>query len=259
MENEKRIPRVRLLESEFPTKIAETIEDKFLEVINLKGEVLCLLFLFSDLDNKEFKNVTELVQYFDEVNICREDYSTWQLEEFLIRELMEKYGETDRDQVFENLADPIAEYYDSRIYSMFGDFFNVLVCYGRLRYPIELKKSLQIEYESALSDLFEHFLEYSYFDNFVFDNEFRDDWVDITNFLLKFFGIEEFIHGIGYEFFINLDLEVFGQIAENLLTRDNIGSFIETASNLQNSEMVAFLLDYQNQHFQDDKSSLQLE
>ena len=241
MEKTYQIPRVRLFENDFPTKIPNGTEDSFLEVVNRKGETIALLFLFSGLDDKVFTDVIELVKYYDEVNICRNDYSAWQLAEYLIQDLMEKYKISDRDQVFENqrVSEFISEYYDCASYSNYGFFFRILVCYGRLKYPFGLEKLLHAEYKSELSNIFNDFVN-----NWILqdnENEYKDDFIEIVNFCLKLLHFRVDLRDI--EFFIELGPDIFMGLAENLLTIRNIDWFIKEAKKLENTEILEFLMD----------------
>lgn len=269
MENEKRIPRVRILEKDFPSKIPRDIKDSFLEVVNEEGATIALFFLYESFHKTDFVGGRDFALYYDSLDI--EDYGF--LEDDDLKEMMEFFDVSDLEELLDH--EFLFEEKHERN-SDFGDFSWGLIIYGRLKYPFELDEDSRIKYSelflSAMiynGKLFYEFGAGMGYPEWAIARGWEDDWVDIVNFSLNFFGADEIIpenfiyksqvHVKDYEFFLNLDAGIFRQIAENLLTRDNIGSFIETASEQQKTELVAFLLDYQNQHLKDDKSSLQLE
>lgn len=62
MKTEKRIPRVRILEKDFPSKIPRDIKDSFLEVVNEEGNTIALFFLYESFHKTDFADGKEFAQ-----------------------------------------------------------------------------------------------------------------------------------------------------------------------------------------------------
>ena len=256
MDDPNRIPRVRISESDFPAKIPGDIDESFLEVVNQKGETIALFFLFMSFEKTDFQDGQEFAKYYDAINIGRDCRTAWQFPEYLLNDLMEKYGVTDREGIFEEglIADYINEYYYTGEYSN-----HILICYGRLRYPYGLEESYRLGYRDLLDELFSDSSCYEEFIDTCF--EYIDDAVDILKFYLALFNERKSNKNYERIFLslMNLDIMVFGQVADILITKENIDLFIDAANTVKKTITLAFLLDYKNKHFPaDEGNSLEL-
>ena len=248
MENTNRIPRVRILERDFPAKIPDGIEDSFLEVINQEGETIALFFLYNSLHKKEFQDGLEFAKYYDDL--------MGDLEEDEYENIMDWSGVSDKEDIPSSYIDASYKENNSKYYLSM-----TLMSYGRLKFPYELKKEPKEDYETRYTSelCMDDWLE-------SFDSKYKDDFVDILNFYFDMITVKESFEKFnkifnvdGIEQLVNLDYEIIGQIADKLFTKDNIGLFIEAANRSQKTVLLAFLLDYKNKHFSaDDGTSYKL-
>ncbi len=232
-----RIPRVRILESDFPVKIPRDIENSFLEVVNQNGETIALFFLYNSLHKIDFQDGLEFAKYYDDIDANGFEKEDWE-------ELKEICEVSDDAEIPDNYIGS----YDKR--NWFSESF---VCYGRLKFPYGLEKSARKDYDERffwgglISDALEEAV-----------SVYQSDWVDILIFFFDFYKVKEspvgFRNNFGeykeIELFINMiDNEIIAQIADNLFSKDNIDLFIEAANDVNKSETLSFLLDYKNKHF----------
>jgi hypothetical protein len=246
MDNSKRIPRVRILEKDFPANIPSNINDSFLEVVDENGKTIALFFLFGSLHKTDFKNGLEFAVYYDQLGDELMEDENWEI-------AMKGLGVSTREDVLDNGSFPSD-------YSKYDSY--AVIPYGRLKFPYGLEDTGRKDMESYLEN---HFIGGTGFQCMLEGTDvYTDDCIDVVNFALGFFRIKEsndlfteFFDDGTIETFINSGIAVVTQVAENLFTNENIDLFIDAANTAQKTEVLAFLLDYKNKHFPADGSAVQ--
>lgn len=243
---EKRIPRVKILEKDFPANIPDNIEDSYLEVIDQEGKTLALFFLYNSLHRKEFSDGKEFAEYYDDIMT-----SYGKFEEEDIEEIRDICGFDDNEDI------PISyeEAYDKRNNSKIR-LNEVFLSYGRLAFPYELDNSMKEEYEGNLQNEFRFKMSEYYLDGYGL-SDYVSDYIDILNFYYDLYNVKEdlaaqreiFNEDNAIEHFLNLDIEILSGVANHLFSKDNINKFIDAANSTGKTEKLAFLLEYQKKLF----------
>lgn len=208
--------------------------DLFLEVVNKDGETIGLFFLLHRLTDKpDCRDGLDFAHYYDQLITGNDDWfwlteeSDWEYKKGLYKtsdvevvksiEMNEGWIDLDNKYLLKTTK--------------------ALISYGRIKYPYGLEEPAKDVYETELN-------------SFNIDLSLYDEpFCEIVDFLIEMFGIDE-LNKIGcHQRISDLGLDYYGENAEWLLTNTNIDFFIEAAIRNEETDVLAFLLDYKNNHF----------
>ena len=257
MESKVKIEKVRLLEKDFPANIPEDIGDKPLEVVNEAGETIALFWDTSFIKQK-FTDPLEYIKHHDQI------FDYWDILEDFFDEDRYAAGNLDEGEdeakdrqtamevklkQYENRSGFDLRFEESRF---FGCVYCVwaMIALGRLTYPFHLHdyKNVQSCLHMAVNRIF--IPETMFYFNII---EYKDTKM-VTKYIKLYGNAQNFLR-----FLIeNLPNRIY-EHPEWCLAKESIDFFIEMANTSKNTELMAFLLDYKNKHFPEDKGvSLEL-
>jgi hypothetical protein len=269
MDDENRIPRVRIYENNFSADIKNPLYpeecmspggpiDYMIEVINANEEVIGLFFQVMPFLKNDYNNIIEFAKYYDSLFV-------YKIENEENNNLKKKYNSM-YDKTTEEMMK--SEYLHSQ-WSNYGwgaghfptsfDEICAISAYGRIKYPLGLDENhrkIYEEYETFFSPIDNGY------DFLMGMRQFPGDLIDI----LKFSLCETELNTDGKSFnaiilhsnlgdFIDLGLEIISGISENLLTNENIYFFIDEAKHKDEKNVMDFLLEYKSEHFPSSKRS----
>jgi hypothetical protein len=247
----------------------------FLEFINDAGETIALFHINENfhsicwwwhkpyLNLPWFPDKLAFTRYFDELSAVQYDKQVESYYDILI-DVNQIHHEDYLQKMREHEVSSKQEYcLLAEISDVGGDIQaditnDSLIDYGRLMYPYLLDEATKSKYESKLKeDLEELWCAINNYTEDEWDNEV-EEWVDILRFFFnhsKKEGISctevikdmllDIIHCFdNKDIFFYIDNIFYDQIAAEI-----IAPLIEAARETDNTELITFLLDYQNKHF----------